>query len=240
MANKNWIGGERGRGPDELDEYFHSEYRAEEGAYLERRPSYGETTGRDRESRLPTEYYLDESFAGAGMAVPRDEPLRRDESGFSDRFRGGSPDERGYRDREPRYGGSAHHRGSRDRWQQDREAGRKLFRATENFYEDLARAVGFEDRGAGEWGHRGRGPRNYRRSDERILEEVSQRLTDDEYIDASDIEVTVQNQEVTLSGAVATRLEKRLAEDVTAVVSGVLHVQNNLRVRQATGTVTRF
>jgi len=60
------------------------------------------------------------------------------------------------------------------------------------------------------------------------------------YIDASDIEVTVHNQEVTLSGTVATRLEKRLAEDVTAVVSGVLHVENHLRVRRATGTVTRY
>jgi osmotically-inducible protein OsmY len=244
MANRNWSAGSRDRGSDGLDEYLHNEYRAEEGAYLERRPSYGQTTERDRnpafrEPRLPAEYSYDESFAGAGMAVPRDEPLHRGESGFTDRFRGGSLEDRGDRDREPRYSESAHHRSRRDRWQQDREAGRKLFRAAENFYKNLAGAVGLEDQGAGERGHRGRGPRNYRRSFERILEEVSQRLTDDAYIDASDIEVAVQNQEVTLSGTVATRFEKRLAEDIAAAVSGVLHVQNNLRVRLAAGTSAR-
>lgn len=173
------------------------------------------------------------------MAVPRDEPFRRDESGFTNRLRGGSPEDSGYRDREPGYGEFARHRSSRDRWEQDREGGRKFFRAAESFYEDLAGAVGLEDRGAGDRGHRGRGPRNYRRSDERILEEVSQRLTDDAYIDASDIEVVVQNQEVTLSGTVATRFEKRLAEDIAAAVSCVLHVQNNLRLRLGAGTSAR-
>jgi osmotically-inducible protein OsmY len=37
----------------------------------------------------------------------------------------------------------------------------------------------------------GRGPRGYRRSDERIREDINDRLTDDWYIDASDVEVIV-------------------------------------------------
>jgi len=79
--------------------------------------------------------------------------------------------------------------------------------------------------------HRGRGPKNYVRSDERIREDVSDRLSDDSWLDASDIEVTVANCEVTLAGLVRTRDDKRRAEDIVERVSGVRHVQNNLRVQ---------
>lgn len=89
-----------------------------------------------------------------------------------------------------------------------------------------------EDRRPEEY-HRGRGPRGYVRSDERIREDVSDRLTDNPILDAGDIEVIVQGGEVTLSGSVDSRYSKRLAEDITDEVSGVRHVQNNLRVRQA-------
>ncbi|HEX2527350.1 MAG TPA: BON domain-containing protein [Geminicoccus sp.] len=78
--------------------------------------------------------------------------------------------------------------------------------------------------------HRGRGPRGYRRSDQRILEDVSDRLTEDPSLDASDIEVGVDGSEVTLSGMVRRREDKRRAEDLAEQVSGVNHVQNNLRV----------
>jgi osmotically-inducible protein OsmY len=80
--------------------------------------------------------------------------------------------------------------------------------------------------------HRGRGPKNYSRSDERIREDVSDRLTDDPLVDASEIDVSVSEQEVTLSGTVHTRQQRRLAEDCAESVSGVKHVQNNLRVKQ--------
>ncbi|MFN3892116.1 MAG: BON domain-containing protein [Beijerinckiaceae bacterium] len=80
--------------------------------------------------------------------------------------------------------------------------------------------------------HSGRGPRNYARSDSRINEDVCDRLTDHPMIDASDIEVSVSSREVTLSGTVLTRDEKRRAEDIAEAVSGVTHVQNNLRVKQ--------
>ncbi|KAA0581206.1 BON domain-containing protein [Azospirillum sp. B21] len=83
--------------------------------------------------------------------------------------------------------------------------------------------------------HRGRGPRGYSRSDERVREDVSDRLTDDAYVDASDIEVAVSGGEVTLTGMVPDRQTKRRAEDVAEAVSGVTHVQNNLRVRSQTG-----
>lgn len=81
--------------------------------------------------------------------------------------------------------------------------------------------------------HRGKGPRNYQRSDERIREDINERLTESPHLDASEIEVTVKDREVTLAGFVHLRAEKLLAEDLSAGVSGVTHVQNNLRVRRA-------
>ena len=78
--------------------------------------------------------------------------------------------------------------------------------------------------------YRGVGPRNYRRSDQRILEDINERLTDDDRIDASDIGVKVEGGEVTLSGTVSDRAARRRAEDIAENVSGVGHVQNDLRV----------
>lgn len=79
--------------------------------------------------------------------------------------------------------------------------------------------------------HRGKGPRGYKRSDARISEDVHDRLSDDPYLDASNISVEVNDREVTLSGLVDHRHDKRRAEDCAESVSGVTHVQNNLRVR---------
>jgi hypothetical protein len=82
----------------------------------------------------------------------------------------------------------------------------------------------------------GRGPKGYRRSDERVNEDVCERLTRHPAIDASGIEVRVENGEVTLSGTVNDRRSKRLAEDVVEDVSGVTDVKNELKVSQgATG-----
>ena len=83
--------------------------------------------------------------------------------------------------------------------------------------------------------HQGRGPKGYQRSDERIREDINERLTDDARIDASEIEVQVQNREVTLTGTVRDRNEKRRAEDLAESVSGVSHVQNNLRIGERQG-----
>ena len=79
--------------------------------------------------------------------------------------------------------------------------------------------------------HRGRGPKGYQRSDERIHEDVCERLTEDPLIDASNIEVLVQDGEITLNGTVTSRGLKRRAEDLAELASGVSHVQNNLRVQ---------
>lgn len=81
--------------------------------------------------------------------------------------------------------------------------------------------------------HRGRGPRGYSRSDDRIKEDVCQCLTDDSHIDASNIDVTVNDREVVLSGTVESRFEKRHAEDLIERIPGVRDVINSLRVTRA-------
>ena len=80
--------------------------------------------------------------------------------------------------------------------------------------------------------HTGKGPRGWRRSDERICEDVNVALYRDPGIDAGDIEVRVVDCEVTLTGTVADKFAKRMAEDIAESVFGVTDVQNLLRVKR--------
>ena len=87
---------------------------------------------------------------------------------------------------------------------------------------------------AGDWSdedYRGRGPRDFRRSDDRLREEVCERLTDDWAVDATEISVQVVDGEVTLTGIVPSREQRRRAEECVDHVSGVRDVFNQLRVQ---------
>jgi osmotically-inducible protein OsmY len=130
-----------------------------------------------------------------------------------------------------RFGSSAFGRGSRDDGDERGFFERAGDEVRSWFGDDDADRGRDRDMRQGEH-HRGRGPKGYQRSDERILEDVNDRLTDDPHIDASEIDVSVSNREVTLNGTVNSRFEKRHAEDLAESVSGVGHVQNNLRVQQ--------
>jgi osmotically-inducible protein OsmY len=77
----------------------------------------------------------------------------------------------------------------------------------------------------------GRGPKGYTRSDERIREDVSDRLEQHGEIDATDIEVRVSNGEVTLEGTVEDRRTKRMAEDIIETCPGVKQVHNRIRIQ---------
>lgn len=97
-------------------------------------------------------------------------------------------------------------------------------------------AYGWEEPSRETWDrtgpYTGRGPRGYWRSDERIHEDVCERLMYHGHIDASDIEVNVDNGEVTLQGTVDNRQAKYVAEDLTESAMGVKNVRNHLRVRR--------
>jgi hypothetical protein len=76
----------------------------------------------------------------------------------------------------------------------------------------------------------GRGPKGYRRSDDRITEDVNEALSQDPDLDASDLEVKVESGAVTLTGTVTERQFKRMAEDIAEACSGVSDVHNQIRV----------
>jgi hypothetical protein len=75
----------------------------------------------------------------------------------------------------------------------------------------------------------GRGPKGYKRSDQQIIEEASQRLERDGEIDASEIEVTAEDGVITLRGHVPDRRTKRRAEECVESVYGARDVMNELK-----------
>ena len=79
--------------------------------------------------------------------------------------------------------------------------------------------------------HAGRGPKGYQRPDERICDEINERLTAHGLIDASEVDCRVHDGEVVLTGYVDSRAAKRAAEDLAEDVYGVRDVHNQLRVR---------
>lgn len=79
------------------------------------------------------------------------------------------------------------------------------------------------------WGH---GPKGYKRSDERIREDVCDALMMHPDIDASELEIRVSDGEVTLSGTVQDRSDKFLAEQLSEGIAGVRDVTNSIRVQR--------
>jgi hypothetical protein len=84
----------------------------------------------------------------------------------------------------------------------------------------------------GRQSYRGKGPRNYARSDERITEDLNERLMQDDDIDATHINVSVSNGEVTLEGTVEQRWMKHRIEDLAERCAGVKDVENRIRVKR--------
>jgi osmotically-inducible protein OsmY len=77
--------------------------------------------------------------------------------------------------------------------------------------------------------HRGKGPRGWRPDDARLLDDVCRRLHEDPWVDASELEVGVEDGVVSLRGAVKSLVERRRSEDLAWEVRGVVDVVNELR-----------
>ncbi len=77
-------------------------------------------------------------------------------------------------------------------------------------------------------GYWGKGPKNFRRKDETILNDICEKLYSSDEIDASNIEVTVESGVTTLSGTVPIHNMRHHAEDLVASVFGVIRVLNVL------------
>lgn len=81
-------------------------------------------------------------------------------------------------------------------------------------------------------GHFGKGPKGFKRTDEKIKEDVEEALFRSYDVDATHIEVKVKDGCVYLSGQVDSRQTKRLAEDAVDGVTGVLDVVNELTFKK--------
>jgi osmotically-inducible protein OsmY len=196
------------------------------------RERYGEYE--DQAEGRPYRGYEPGGFPGTGGFgyVPSPYPEQRRFGRDRDVPSGYRSEERGFGGRGTDYGRDWSARGYEETYDRDRERG-----WWDRAKDEVLSWTGDEDaerrrRTDETRSHSGRGPKGYTRSDERIREDVSDRLTDDWRVDASNIEVTVVIGEVTLSGTVDSRQAKRRAEDCAERVSGVRNVQNNLRVQQ--------
>ncbi|MFP2926673.1 BON domain-containing protein [Pyxidicoccus sp. 3LG] len=83
----------------------------------------------------------------------------------------------------------------------------------------------------------GKAPKAYTRSDDRVREDVYDRLMHG-WVNAENVEVLVKNGEVTLTGFVDDRRDKRIIEDIVEDVLGVKDVHNQLKVAPEQLTTT--
>jgi osmotically-inducible protein OsmY len=102
-------------------------------------------------------------------------------------------------------------------------------RAPEHREEDL-REKPRQQHAAGGGRYSGVGPKGYRRAPERLKELVAESLEDHPDLNATEIEIEVQGDEVTLTGRVPDRTQKRLAEACADSVRGVRDVHNRLTI----------
>jgi hypothetical protein len=157
----------------------------------------------------------------------RDEPQHRPQYSDYERSYGWGHPQRSSEDRE--------YRGSGER---QRDWGSQRYRADNDYSrDDEQESFGHQLREAGQKIARSvkrafRGPKGYKRSDDRIREDVSDRLGENPWLNCSEVEVTVSNGEVTLTGSVNSRQEKFLIEEIADDVNGVSEVHNQVRVKR--------
>jgi len=190
----------------------------------------------------------DRSGLGAGYGPPGRGSGQRSEQ--PDRFEGADY-EAHYRDEEglPFRHGQVYRGGRRFPaiHQREQDFDEDYFGLEETFGESENRnepvGTDWANLGTSDWGretgmdYAGHGPEGYRRSDQRIYEDVCDRLTEHSAIDARGIRVHADNGEVTLEGTVANRQAKRLAETIAESASGVRDVHNRLRIAERAGDV---
>lgn len=83
-----------------------------------------------------------------------------------------------------------------------------------------------------------RGPKGYQRSDERLREDISERLMQSSHVDSSDVTVSVSSGKVSLEGSVPDRYMKHYIEDLVDACPGVQDIDNRIRVGQPASTST--
>jgi osmotically-inducible protein OsmY len=77
-----------------------------------------------------------------------------------------------------------------------------------------------------------RGPKGWKRTDERLKEDICERLYNTQHIDSSDVTVEVKDGKVALEGSVPQRGMKHALEDLIDACPGVTDIDNRVRVSQ--------
>lgn len=175
------------------------------------RSEYG-TNSYDRESRFPEDYEQRNFGGNRDRDFNRNRDYEQDREFGSNRF-----------DRNSRM--DDHHRGAFG----DRDYNRDYNLGTGT----SMRMNRYESSQGQDRGFFGKGPKGWKRSDDKIKEEVCESLYDSRMIDASEIEVTVKDGHVTLSGTVDSRDAKREAESLIDSVRGVEDVTNNIKLSRS-------
>lgn len=85
----------------------------------------------------------------------------------------------------------------------------------------------------GKENHQGKGPKGYRRSDEKMKDDACEVLMRDYELDASEIEVEVEDGILFLTGEVSSRKDKKRAESLVENLTGITDVQNKLIVKKS-------
>jgi hypothetical protein len=76
-----------------------------------------------------------------------------------------------------------------------------------------------------------RGPKGYKRSDERVKEDICERLMQSGHIDSSEVTIEVTQGLVVIEGTVPDRRMKYAIEDIAEAALGVNDVDNRVRVQ---------
>jgi len=78
-------------------------------------------------------------------------------------------------------------------------------------------------------------PKNFKRSDERIYDEICDRLSQGGHFDVSDVEIKVEDGEVTLEGSLDNRSDKHRIEMLADSVMGVKEITNQIKIKNTKG-----
>jgi hypothetical protein len=160
-----------------------------------------------------------------GQGAYRDQELWRGESGGG--FYGRRDEPSGYGGMRGGYGGGW------ESGQRGSQHGQGQYGAER--YGERGAESGRERGGRGTIGRLlGRGPKGYKRSDERIKEDICERLWRSDNVDSSEVTVTVKDGEVTLSGTVPERWMRHEVENIVDDSVGVKDIDNGIRIQRET------
>lgn len=236
-----------GRGSEDWGQEWGEDWRGEREARGSSRYQQDTSAGQQRGQWSRREY-------GAADTGGRGDPYSSghgdyqqpsDESGYSSRERGERSYPEDYSRSDVRGGRALHWREGMERDRAQR-GGKPSFGG--GYFSDLGHGGGQSYSGAqrvypDDPGYRGGeparrrpvGPKGYRRPDERIREDICERLAMNPYVDVGDVTVDVAAGMVTLGGTVRQRREKYVIEEIADAVFGVLEVENHLRVPRSPG-----